>query len=80
MHSASELPLSTDEVKVLINSLRIKHKVINQPASKSFTAFNIKEALSPLCGTYNSINEFAKAVKGNRSTSPCCSRGRLFKR
>jgi hypothetical protein len=25
MHSASELPLSTDEVKVLINSLRIKH-------------------------------------------------------
>jgi hypothetical protein len=68
MHSASELPLSTDEVKVLINSLRIKHKVVNQPASKTFTAFNIKKPLSPLCGTYNSINEFAKAVKGDRST------------
>lgn len=68
MHSASELPLSTDKVKLLINSLRIKHKVVNQPASKSFTAFNIKEPISPLCGTYNSINEFAKAVKGERST------------
>lgn len=68
MHSASELPLSTDKLKILINSLRIKHKVVNQPASKSFTAFNIKEPLSPLCGTYNSINEFAKAVKGDRST------------
>lgn len=68
MHSASELPLSTDKVKLLINSLRIKHKVVNQPASKSFTAFNIKEPVSPLCGTYNSINEFAKAVKGDRST------------
>jgi hypothetical protein len=70
MHTASELPLSIDSVKVLINSLRTKHKVVNQPASKSFTAFNIKDLLSPLCGTYNSINEFAKAVKGDRTTSP----------
>jgi hypothetical protein len=65
MHTASELPLSIDSVKVLINSLRTKHKVVNQPASKSFTAFNIKDPLSPLCGTYNSINELAKAVKGD---------------
>jgi hypothetical protein len=70
MHTASELPLSIDRVKVLINSLRTKHKVVNQPASKSFTAFNIKDPLSPLLrsGTYNSINEFAKVVKGDRST------------
>ncbi len=68
MHTASELPISIDIVKVLINSLRTKHKVVNQPASKSFTAFNIKDPLSPLCGTYNSINEFAKAVNGDRST------------
>jgi NUMOD1 domain len=68
MHTASEFPLPIDRVKVLINSLRTKHKVVNQPASKSFTAFNIKDPLSPLCGTYNSINEFAKAVKGDRST------------
>jgi hypothetical protein len=48
MHIASELPQTIDNIKILINSIRTKHKIVNQPASKSFTAFNIKDPLSPL--------------------------------
>lgn len=58
MHSASDPLLPLEDIKVLLNSLRIKHRIINQPASISFTVFNVKEPLSPFCGAYNSINEF----------------------
>jgi hypothetical protein len=66
LESNNELPLN--ELKSLFNAIRVKHKITRQPSSKSFTAFNIKDPLSPLCGTYDSINEFAKAVKGDRGT------------
>lgn len=68
MHSISDSLLDIEDIKILLKSLQIKHKIINQPASISFSAFNIKDPLSPLCGTYYSINEFAKAIKGDRST------------
>lgn len=68
MHSASESILPLSDVKSLLESIRIKHKITRQSSRKTFTVFNIEDPSSPLSGTYNSINEFTKAVKGDKGT------------
>ena len=67
-HSEFDNVLSLIELNNLLNSVRNINKNINQPASKSFAAYNLKNPLSPFCKTYHSINEFAKVIKGDRST------------
>jgi len=65
-HSEFYDVLSLIELNNLLNSVSDINKNIN--ASKSFTAYNLKNPLSPLCRNYHSINEFAKVIKGDRST------------
>jgi len=50
--------MSLEELKkkILIDSLRIKHRIASQSYKKSFIAINIKNPYSPLSGEYNSIN------------------------
>lgn len=68
MHSNLDSLMPLEELTSLIDSLRIKHRIVSQSSKKSFIAINIQNPSSPLAGEYNSINEFAKAVDGDRST------------
>lgn len=68
MHYSSEFLLTITEFGDLLNSVRDTYKVQAQSTRKSFTAFNVKNPSSPLCGSYNSINEFARLVKVDRSS------------
>lgn len=73
MHSYSNCsdkaePMSLTQFKDLVNSVRDTYRITNQSAGKSFTALNIKNPSSPLCGTYNSIGEFARKINGDRGS------------
>jgi len=72
---SSDFLLSLTELKNLLDSLRENcspraegASKNNQSARKPFIAFNIKTPSSDLCGKYNSINEFARIVKGDRGS------------
>jgi hypothetical protein len=58
--------LTLDELKTLVNEKREKYKCKKHPAAKTILAENIK--YPNLKGEYSSINELAKALKGDRST------------
>lgn len=68
MHSSSEPLLSLTEFKDLINDVKVEYSITNQPVRKQFTALNVKNPSSPLCGTYNSIGEFARKINGDRGS------------
>jgi len=69
-NSSSEFLLSLTELKNLVDSLRENYKKNIQSARKPFMAFNMlgPTPSSDLCGKYNSINEFARNVKGDRGS------------
>jgi len=60
MHSSYEPTLSLKEFKDLIYDVKDQYKIINQSASKSFIALNIKNNSSYLCSTYYSIKDYKK--------------------
>lgn len=68
MNNSSEFILTSNEFNTLLDSVRDTYKVLIQSTRKSFNAYNVKNPTSPLCGKYNSMNEFARLINGDRGT------------
>jgi len=68
LHHSFEPSLSLTEFKDLINYVKVEYRITNQPVRKQFTALNVKNPSSPLCGTYNSIGEFARKINVDRGS------------